>query len=131
MKLLSIISLSLLTLFITACTGISSMNESTQNINNKFETVIVYKNTGKVQCEFKGYTPEQTALELTKNGIEVIESNCGSISGMMNISVCGAGTSSVNIFRIDAKNLESAISLGFSSPESLDKGLSLEIGKCH
>lgn len=131
MKLLSVIFVSLIAFFITACAGKSTLDNPSQQIINEHKSVIVYKSTSEIQCEFKGHPPEQTALELTKNGIKIIESNCGSISGMMNISVCGGGTSSVNIFNIDSKDLELAISLGFFSETSLNEGLSLEFNTCH
>ena len=128
MKYLSVI---FVVFFITACVGSSVLNNQSSSNVDKNKSIIIYKNSGEIQCEFKGYSPEIMAEELSKNAINVKESNCGSISGMMNISVCGASTSSVNIFRIDSKDLESAITLGFFSEESLPEGLFLKQHICN
>lgn len=128
MKYLSVIFVAF---FITACGGSSVLNNTFTTSIKKEKSLIIYKSAGEIQCEFKGYSPQIMAKELSKNAINVKESNCGSISGMMNISVCGASTSSVNIFRIDSKDLESAITLGFFSEESLPEGLFLKQHICN
>ena len=49
----------------------------------------VFINDGAKQCFGGGVTKEQTAKKLKDDGIEVFDSSCGKIQGMMTIAVCG------------------------------------------
>lgn len=82
--------------------------------------VKVYKSDGSIQCESSGAPLEVMVLELSNAGIDVICSQKGH-DGLARIAVCGAPTGNLNIYRIQARNLKDAESLGFESVAKLSE----------
>ncbi len=74
---------------------------------------MVYISNNSIQCEYQGDLPEVTANILVEAGIDVLESNCGHVTGGLVLSVCGAGTTGINIHTIRSVNIDDAEKLGF------------------
>ncbi len=82
-------------------------------------TVMVYINSGAVQCESSGKTAAETALLLSEQGIEVSSNQCASLTSLAVIAMCGAGTTNINLHQIRQYDLSKAQDLGFENVESL------------
>ncbi|WP_133407254.1 hypothetical protein [Parashewanella tropica] len=108
-----LIGVLLLGLLSTAC---SSESKTVQQVQ-------VYINDGAKQCIGGGLTIKQTAEKLSKDGVEVITSSCGTINGMMVIAQCGAPELSVNIHTISHSDLNKAVKLGFKPLADLKDGV--------
>ena len=78
-------------------------------------TEIVYINDGAIQCESDGMSVIETAQVLIDNGIDVIKSQCGYLSGVVVAAQCGLGDININLHTIPIQNLPDAQSLGFES----------------
>lgn len=76
-------------------------------------TVNVYRYDGSLQCGLGQEIPlEQMAEDLRAADIEVLESRKGT-DGLAHISVCGASTGSINIYRIPREALAAAQAINF------------------
>lgn len=92
------------------------------------EYVQVFKHDSSVQCEkSSGIKLSKMKEELANAGIEVKCSFKGS-DGMMRIQMCGGPTGKLNVYKIPADKLTSAVDLGFKSVKSL-KGFKAK--PCH
>ena len=80
---------------------------------------LVYEGRQSVQCGTRGLTTQQSAQKLVDGGIDVLESNCGVITGMFYAAVCGGGTGDILIHKIRKENLADAEALGFKSVTEL------------
>ncbi len=113
--------LSLIGLSIFGCSGSGSSTG-----DGRTQTVSVYIKTGEKQCEpTSGLSASESKKTLTDSGVSVVETQCGSQTGMVFISVCGAGTADIVIHTILANEEAKALSLGYLSVKSLMKGTSL------
>lgn len=93
----------------------------------------VYINNGAVQCEFNGHPPAKTAENLIDNGIPVMASHCGSITGVMRAAVCGGATTNINLHEIATAHRAKAERLGYRPAQSLvdaTKGTGYSIDEC-
>jgi hypothetical protein len=100
----------ILFLLLQGCVG---GNDSDEN------QVTVYKNNGAIQCESEGLSELETAQQLIDNGIDVILSTCGILTGVSVLTVCGAENIYINLHVINTQNLADAEELGFESVSSL------------
>ncbi|MES9969001.1 MAG: hypothetical protein ABW092_03145 [Candidatus Thiodiazotropha sp.] len=100
----------LLFLFLLGCVGEDDPDDSQQ---------IVYISTGAIQCESQGMSEQETAQRLIDNGIDVIWSTCGFLTGIGVPAVCGAGDIYINLHVINVQNLTDAQALGFESVDTL------------
>ena len=73
--------------------------------------VKVYKADGSLQCG-QGKAVSLKDMEKDLQGIQVF-SSANKNDGMMRIQVCGAPTGNSNVYEIDRKDLDKALSLGF------------------
>ena len=89
------------------------------NANDEIDDIMVYIDNGAIQCDFQGYSVDETAKTLTDNGIEVIESHCGYITGMAITAVCGASTNEIHLHVIVPTSLDEAVALGFISIDTI------------
>lgn len=82
------------------------------------DTIMVYKYDGSVQCEESGLAVEDMRRELARAGVEVV---CGrkAQDGRVYPAMCGAATGRINVYTIDAADLDRAGTLGFRSIETL------------
>ena len=81
--------------------------------------ILVYEGRQSVQCESSGLTPAESAEKLIVRGVDVIESYCGSITGVGVSAVCGAGTLEIIVHKIHASNLDAAEDAGFRRVKTL------------
>ena len=106
------IILTLITiLFVAACIESSSGPSAT--------TVKIYKSDDSIQCEYPGIPLSEMEVELTDNGIDVISSNCGFITGVDITAMCGTATLQINIYEINVSQLNAAEELGFNPVSDL------------
>lgn len=82
------------------------------------DTVMVYKYDGSLQCEGDGESVETMRGELVQAGVEVICSQKAR-DGRVYPAMCGAATGRVNVYTIDAADLDAAEALGFKSVGTL------------
>ena len=76
------------------------------------EVLMVYKYEGSIQCRPGGTTMKDMEATLVGNGIKV-RMSCKGHDGLLRPAVCGAPTGNINIYEIDAGQLQRAIDLGF------------------
>ena len=77
------------------------------------DRIEVYRHDGSRQCEpGSGTAPADMAEALRSAGVEVHGSRSGH-DGLNRAAVCGAPTGNIDIFSIDASDLEAARELGF------------------
>lgn len=81
--------------------------------------VQVFTGAGVIQCQNNVITPAQTEAILVQGGIDVLASACGTINGIAWPTVCGAGTSYINVHRVRRVNLAHAELLGFKNVEDI------------
>jgi hypothetical protein len=75
--------------------------------------VQVYRHDGSLQCAPDSGTPPAAMSEtLSSAGITVHGSRTGH-DGLSRIAVCGAPTGRINVFEIDAADVDAAFGLGF------------------
>lgn len=93
---------------------------------------MVYINNGSIQCESKGLAPATTAQTLIDHDIEVMQSQCGRLSGMAVAAQCGLGDININIHTINTDKLAGAEALGFQPVATLknDSGAGYTINDC-
>lgn len=98
--------------------------------NAIIDRVWVHISSGARQCEFPGHSLEVTANTLTEAGVDVLDSHCGVITGMMSAAVCGGPTPAINLHEIPQSQLEQAQSLNYRTVESLGPELAYEQRPC-
>ncbi|BAZ94174.1 hypothetical protein TspCOW1_08650 [Thiohalobacter sp. COW1] len=106
--------LQLIALFsLMTCTVVAGCTHTRQA-----QLLSVYKYDGSVQCEDGGITVENMRRELVNAGVEVI---CGQKArdGRAYPAMCGAATGRINVYTIDATDLDAAEAQGFKSVETL------------
>lgn len=76
-------------------------------------STLVYINAGYIQCESDGKTGAEIALLLTAKNIAVTDIQCGHLSNVAVIAMCGATAIKINVHRIVTADLVDAQALGF------------------
>ena len=119
MKILAILAITL---------GIAGCNDT----QTESDSAWVYINDGAVQCEFNGLNKTQTAQNLIDYNVEVIESNCGYISGIEVAAQCGLGDSNINLHLINEEQVADAQNIGYELVSTLenDNDVGYEIIDC-
>lgn len=84
--------------------------------------VLAYIDDGAVQCESDGLSADQTAQILIDDGIDVMLSHCGYLSGIAVAAQCGLGNTNINLHTINIQNIYDARELGFEPVSSLKHG---------
>ncbi len=109
------------TLVLTACASTTAQ-----------ESTLVYINTGAIQCESDGKTGTETAQMLAEQGIEVNNTQCGHLSNIAVLAMCGGITTNINVHEIAAADLEKALSLGFEDVATLkqEDNLGYDVADC-
>lgn len=79
----------------------------------------VYIDNGAIQCEFTGWSEKETAQTLIDNGIDVVNSSCGYLTGVGIADLCGLGDTNINLHRINRQNIPDARKLGYEPVSSL------------
>jgi len=78
----------------------------------------VYISTGELQCQGNGLAISITKNYLINADIEVKAESCGSLTGVSQLTVCGADTGNLHVFTIDKAHSQVAENIGFTIPDS-------------
>ena len=139
---MKVINTIILSFFLSACGGGGNPNipdersESTsddEGQNTAEENILVYINTGKTQCFDDGLRHEESTENLVANGLDVISTQCGYVTGIFYASVCGGATGEIISHEIRRESLEDASLLGYSAiTELVDEaaGLGYQLDEC-
>src|SRR5215470_4377599 len=74
---------------------------------------LVYESRQAITCGTRGLTTQQSAQKLINGGIDVIQSNCGTVTGIALPAVCGIDSAEIIIHEIRRANLHDAGQRGF------------------
>ena len=124
---MKIIIICLVTLTLIGCSNGGSSNTPPE------ENIIVYISKGSTQCFEGGVSPNESAQVLIDSGIDVIDTFCGSLTGVLFPAVCGGATGEILAHEIREVNLSSANELGYETIEGLvdnESGTGYEIAEC-
>lgn len=81
---------------------------------------LVFEGRGRLQCDFTGgITPEQSAMKLTREGVDVLRSGCGAMTDVAFAAVCGGASGELVLHEIRSVNLDTAQRVGFRSVSEL------------
>ena len=76
--------------------------------------IMVFKADGSLQCGMgQAISPDEMSRQLTEKGIRIKKAIKRS-DGLMRIQLCGSPTGMINVFEIQASNLDLAKELGFA-----------------
>lgn len=96
------------------------------------KSTFIYINDGSMQCEEGGKSGLDTAKILEDSNVTVKSTQCGHLSNVVVIGMCGALGTNINVHEIKSDDLKKAQSLGFKDVATLkqenDKGY--EISDC-
>lgn len=96
------------------------------------ESTLVYISTGAIQCESDGKTGAETEFLLTEQGIEVTDTQCGHLSNVAVIAMCGGIATNINVHSIAPSDLAKAQELGFEDVATLkqEDHLGYDVSEC-
>ena len=97
------------------------------------QSATVYKSDGVKQCEGGGTSLVQSKNELTEAGVDVLDSQCGALTGIAVMAVCGGPSLGIHLHDINARHLQRAERLGFAPTQNLldeGQGTGFEIIPC-
>jgi len=96
------------------------------------QSTLVYINSGAIQCGYEGKSGAETATLLTEQNITVSNTQCGHLSNIAVIAMCGSVATKINLHSIATADLTKAQSLGFESVDTLKQAdnLGYDIGEC-
>jgi len=119
-----VLFLTTLVIGLAACNGSDQEEQVSQSL--------VFINNSSVQCEFEGFSEQETAQNLIDYGVEVIESTCGYISGVSVAAQCGLGEANINIHLIEDDKIIDAQNVGYELISTLenDDDLGYETVEC-
>lgn len=104
-----------LVMLLSSCSGDSS-DSSDQH------SVYVYDTDLVRSCDHpENETLQQSAQALISEGVDVITSSCGEITGVAWPEVCGSPTGRINVHLIHRNNLVDAEPLGYKSVDRIDE----------
>lgn len=98
--------------------GIEENNTPEEKEQEEVES-IVFIETGAVQCDPNGVSKEETADLLSVNGITVLDSQCGDLTGILFAAQCGSPSPDINLHTVPTESLSAAIALGFKPVSAL------------
>lgn len=93
---------------------------------------MVYINSGAIQCEPTGKTGAETALLLSNENIAVTKTECGHLTNVAMIAMCGAPTANINVHQISSADLAKAHALGFENVTTVkqEDNLGYDVNTC-
>lgn len=96
------------------------------------EPTLVYMNNGAIQCGSDGKAGAETAKLLTDENIVVNSTQCGHLSNIAVIAMCGGIGTNINVHGINSADLEKAQALGFKDVTILKQPehLGYEVSEC-
>ena len=102
--------------------GLSACGEESDTPGERLRpgNVVVFEGRGRLQCEFTGgITPEQSAMKLIREGVDVMRSGCGAMTDVAFAAVCGGPSGELVLHEIRSVNLDTAERAGFHEVEEL------------
>lgn len=99
---------------LTSCSGNANRvgGHLADNPTSELQLITIYKPDKSIQCESKGIDLDVMKNELTFAGVEVVCAKKGD-TGLVVIAKCGASTTRINIYSIQASDWMRAKKLGF------------------
>jgi len=96
------------------------------------ESALVYISADAIQCESDGKSGAETAQLLTQENITVHKTECGHLSNIAVIAMCGGPATNINVHNIRMADLAKAQQLGFEDVTTLkqEDNLGYEAGEC-
>ncbi|WP_022942618.1 hypothetical protein [Psychromonas hadalis] len=96
------------------------------------ENAWVYISNGAIQCESDGKTGAETERLLTEKNIVVSKTECGHLSNVAVILMCGGPATNINVHQIKHTDLEKSQALGFQDVITLKQldNLGYEASEC-
>lgn len=82
-------------------------------------TSYIYESAGYKQCEDNYSSINVSVQKLQAAGINVTSKECGELTDTAMMAVCGAPTTDINILGIAQRDVNKALSLGFTAISSL------------
>ncbi len=117
LSMLKTIPLAVVIAMLLGCGG-NDDNITSEKPGSGAVSVKVFKSDGSKQCQMNGVALDVMKGELIKAGIDVICAQQGS-TGLLYPQVCDTETGVINIYHINAQNLQDAEKLGFKSISEL------------
>jgi hypothetical protein len=102
--------------------GLSGCGEDSDTPEETFRSgnAVVYEGRGRLQCDFTGgITPEQSAMKLIREGVDVMKSGCGAMTDVAFAAVCGGPNGELVLHQIRTVNLDTAERAGFHAVAEL------------
>jgi len=100
-------------------------------IVNSDMTVLIYTDKNSTQCNEDGMSLSETSALLVSEGINIVTSQCGVLTGLAVVSLCGANDLQINIHEIYSAHTKKALSLGFKlMPDIAQKDRGYKIIPC-
>jgi hypothetical protein len=101
-----------LILLVAACAGLGACGgDETPGVMPG--DTLVYESRQAITCGTRGLTTQQSAQKLINGGVDVVQSNCGVITGIALPAVCGIDSAEIIIHEIRRANLRDAEQRGF------------------
>ena len=102
------------------------------NASKSTESTLVYVNDGSMQCEDGGMSGAETAAVLTEANIKVSSTQCGSLSNVAVVAMCGGPAININVHEIKTQDLGKAEELGFKNVSTLkqENNKGYEVSDC-
>jgi hypothetical protein len=94
--------------------GLSGCGEESAGEQPRPGNSFVFEGRGRLQCDFTGgITPEQSAMKLIREGVDVMRSGCGAMTEVAFAAVCGGPSGELVLHEIRSVNLDTAERAGF------------------
>lgn len=87
---------------------------------------LVYIKSGSIQCVSEGMSVDETAQLLLDEGVEVVFSYCGYLSGVSVPTQCGVDGLNIHLHEINRQDLIDAELIGFISVSSMEANPDLD-----
>jgi hypothetical protein len=95
-------------------TGLSGCGDESGTPVGRPGNTLVFEGRGRLQCVFTGgITPEQSAMKLIREGVDVLRSGCGAMTDVAFATVCGGPSGELVLHEIRTANLDTAERAGF------------------
>lgn len=96
------------------------------------DTTFVYINDGSMQCEEGGKSGLETAKILEDSNVNVESTQCGGLTNIAVLAMCGGPATNINVHEIKSEDLAKAESLGFKDVATLkqENNKGYEVSDC-
>lgn len=124
----------LFTMFLLGCNDKSkTQNQQSEMSAADSENIFVYIERGNKQCENDGLTNEESVGILVYEGIDVLSTTCGALTGVVLPATCGLRSGELIVHEIREVNEVDAEKIGYRNIEKLiseELGLDYSLYEC-